>query len=121
MGLFVRYVPLNGNGSEPGEADCLLTPPSHAHHTQCMAVTQNVCMLLVCRDVPLNGYGSEPGEADWPAYTRFAIAHVGPDDRFFYLTYAGGRVHAWDAEGARVGGATLQGAGEGEMSCHSFR
>lgn len=74
-----------------------------------------------CRDVPLNGYGGEPGETDWPAYTRFAIANVGPDGRYFYLTYAGSRVHAWDSNGIRVGGATLEGAGEDEMSCHSFR
>lgn len=73
------------------------------------------------RDVPLNGYGSEPGEAEWPAYTRFAVADVGPQGRFFYLTYAGGMVHAWDSEGMRAGGAILEGAGEDEMSCHSFR
>ena len=71
--------------------------------------------------MPLNGYGSEPGETDWPAYTRFAVAAVGPNDRFFYLTYAGGQVHAWDSEGTRVGGATLEGAAEDEMACHSFR
>lgn len=72
------------------------------------------------RDVPLNSYGSEPGETEWPAYTRFAVADVGPQGRFFYLTYAGGRVHAWDSEGMRAGGAVLEGAGEDEMSCHSF-
>jgi hypothetical protein len=76
-----------------------------------------------CRDVPLNGYGSEPGETDWPAYTRFAVAAgLGPgDERFYYLTYAGGRVHAWDSDGVRAGGATLEKAGEDEMSCHSWR
>lgn len=112
--------------SEPGQA-IQRTPPPKPHPAPPLLRPKYTCRhpqpvhtLSVYRDVPLNGYGSEPGEADWPAYTRFAVAHVGPD-RFFYLTYAGGRVHAWDAEGARVGGATLEGAGDLEMSCHSFR
>lgn len=71
------------------------------------------------RDIPLNGYGAEPGETDWPSYVRFAVAQVDAE-RFFYLTYAGGKVYAWDKAGERVGSAGLTGAGEDEMGCYSI-
>jgi hypothetical protein len=92
-----------------GAARALLLPARRFNHADRYRCT--CTRWYPSRDVPLRAFGAESGEADWPNYVRFSVAQLEggrPGRQFVYLTYAGGRVHAWDRDGERVGDATLQ-------------